>query len=51
MWYFQKHLSLVGSPVVGVKSSVTASAHTDFESRKQFAGDPLYNVLNECCWA
>ena len=51
MWYSQQHLSwLLGKPVVGVESKLIGKCSvSDFTSWKAHLGDPLYNVLNECC--
>ena len=53
MWYSQKHLGwLLGKPVVGVSSKLVGKCSvSDFASWKEHSGDPLYNVLNECCVA
>ena len=51
MWYSKKHLPhLIGAPVVGAKSKLAGKCSvTDFASWRAAAGDPNYNVLNECC--
>jgi len=51
MWYSQKHLPhLIGMPVVGLTEKFLGTcSDSDVTSWRQHAGDPNYNVLNECC--
>ena len=53
MWYSQLHLAhLIGKPLVSTASPAFGKCSlTDLAGWEQHAGDPQYNILNECCTA